>query len=1032
MARSDRQPSRPFHASQEAILLLIAENEYNECAEPLAHAVGNSWNFTYCPSAQAVVFRQAGRGRANRTQAGSLESLEKQIVKVVGPFRTLVRAVQHRDFPDIQLFPTGKILIVFQANVSEGRRYEILQSIKGATITLPPTPEGLPRRERDPRHRTRELLAWAKQEQPSRETLNRLQLPEPGDLRREVHPLAIAFLTLPEADWDKVWDVIEALRSFEDVTAVAPDVHVLGKNVRSQPTLTPPPAVTAADLTANNLIRRAWELFYFHSVVPSPVAGPFLASDRHVAVIDMNFFDHPDIRYLWKGYDAADGDRDPRSPLDPPDADPAAWWVAHGTEMSGVIGGVNQTPASNASVAPGTCIIPIRPEATDPAVDIFQDWDQFSANLVEHWWRALTRLYELSYSDNVEVASMSIAAGINPVILNSLGIQAMFNSATTNGAWGDGIFLAAAAGNNADGNTVAYFGGLACNFGVGEADWSADQVLGNSGFGKDLVVDVGTWPEYRPNGSVMLAPRGSGGSSVSTAVVGGTAALMQQIGSVGLTAEIKKEILRTTGRVSPNQRAGMDSNAWSARYGYGFLDAFYAVTLAFKDFGRPVNALKVRYQAGPTCLLLQVSYLSSDPDFLDSNSGLAWSLQERVDSEGAYWMHQRTQPSYHSDVVIEPISPMGKLLVAGDFDGDGLDEIAAQLGYWVASPQHHFLIEKFSSTDGYWHALGPRYEATEWASGQFVFPQNRPVSQAFAANLEGGASQVLVARQGDVINCGKYDPVADQWTPFGPADYAPPLSSATVRAAFGQVTGARLLHVEKFLQSARADWLLVVGRLRDESWLPGRHHHECLTASVIRYDTATGRYVNVPLDGLGNTHIILARQEHAWFEAVPLDVIVADVDGDQDAEVVVRWGPLSSELILFDCQRMAGNPAIAGHAVYSRSGVLESPLTGFQHGVVDPARPGQEHLAYLSQHDGGNLVRFLRWNSVIREWEKPLPPLAHGRVANEAVDLLVGDFNEDSIAEIGVLMERPHRNTYHVFQAQRNGGALTYEPRGIW
>lgn len=43
----------------------------------------------------------------------------------------------------------------------------------------------------------------------------------------------------------------------------------------------------------------------------------------------------------------------------------------------------------------------------------------------------------------------------------------------------------------------------------------------------------------------------------------------------------------------------------------------------------------------------------------------------------------------------------------------------------------------------------------------------------------------------------------------------------------------------------------------------------------------------------------------------------------------------------------------------------------------------------------------------------------HGRPFNEAVDLVVSNFGTTPVAhEIGLLMERPHRNTYHVFQVR--------------
>ncbi len=89
---------------------------------------------------------------------------------------------------------------------------------------------------------------------------------------------------------------------------------------------------------------------------------------------------------------------------------------------------------------------------------------------------------------------------------------------------------------------------------------------------------------------------------------------------------------------------------------------------------------------------------------------------------------------------------------------------------------------------------------------------------------------------------------------------------------------------------------------------------------------------------------------------------------------------------------------------------------------------GKAELAFIAGSANGNKAAFLTWSAASGNRAQSLPTLSHNRKNNRAEDLLVGDFNNDGIAKIGLLMVEPHVNTYVVYQ-MKDGQFREY---GLW
>jgi hypothetical protein len=132
----------------------------------------------------------------------------------------------------------------------------------------------------------------------------------PFQLIRRIFRTPILRMQLPPGQEGLAGIIAEQVSHVPGVIAATADFSYYGPYERTihQPP-GQPPTVDAISFLRRNLIDRAWEFGMGNK-------------DIDVAVIDSNFYDHPDMLYrLDHGYDAADNDHDPRSPLVPPDAD---------------------------------------------------------------------------------------------------------------------------------------------------------------------------------------------------------------------------------------------------------------------------------------------------------------------------------------------------------------------------------------------------------------------------------------------------------------------------------------------------------------------------------------------------------------------------------------------------------------------------------------------------------------------------------------------------------------------------------------
>jgi len=1016
--------------------------------EEIEHLCNKNWEAVYLEKSQRLlVFGKDNKKYLTKSRADSARDFGKKLEDLVGDSNnSLIWGFSIDEKLDLFIFPTGNIRILFKEQTSIETVWKLLAAYKDANFKL----EHIEWQQRDVVRFTSkdeglfpEYIKWAQNKG--------ISLPETDKRRGRKVSYPVAMLQLRPGTEFRAFDIASDIASHAEVLIATPSFDAFGQNIANKPaTLGVPPITDYNDVITRNLVHRTWEMFYPFSqgpLIPTEYDNRFLCSDASVVVLDHNFYDHRDIRFQWVGFDAADGDADPRSPLDPPDIDTSSILYTHGTEMSGVIAGLAQSPGWETGVAPGTIIIPIRPVSIEE-VDLStrEGTDQYVAEYYEDWWNSLHRLFTLSHTEGVEVANFSGTA--NRVIFEATGLTDWLSWFLNNGGWGTGIFLACSAGNNPESQTIALPASNHSTFAVGWADWTTEEVLGNSGYRLDLTVDTGRWPEYWLNDELYHRSETSGGSSVSCAVVSGMAALMQMAGTVSINAEEKKQILRYTTRLSPIHQQEQDENGWHPKYGYGFLDAHHAVKVAYKDFQPPIQAVKARFLPdGTSTLLIQAGHPSNSTSFANEPSGVFWNLKEKTDSQGIYWGHVRTNGNTrHCEEIIDPISPMGHLLAVADFDGDGKDEIALQLGYWVSSPDHCFTIEKYNDTDGRWYDLGQSYGGIPGV--EFIWNVEHDMSQILPADLEGSGKALLVARQNQFINAAKYNSDNDIWEPFGTANYEPSLSSLKLQTSLSLYSldprnpwflrpEERLLHIAPFIRINGCDTLLVIGLLSEPQFMvpewinslvefPKRpiSAKQYLTASILRYDIETSEYINIPLDNHNNTHIMISEYQPYLLGSLQ-NVIIDDLDNDNEMEAVVVLS--GGKIILVDFYRATSSSThFDGHSVYNSNVNLSTKISKIHPGDVNS--DGRAELAYLTESTDGRKVLFLTWNAITRDWETKVPELDYKRNGNQIVDILVGDFNEDSFAEIGLLMEKPHRNTFRVFRWDN----YKFKECGVW
>ena len=776
--------------------------------------------------------------------------------------------------------------------------------------------------------------------------------------------------------------LVSRLEKNKLVEAVTPDFHYFG-DFDPNPAMPPNtiPDVASDSTFQRAFVERAWEFGWGKD-------------GTNVAVVDSNFYDHADITYRFDhGFDAADGDHDPRSPLNPPDVvttNPLHY--RHGTEMSGVIagdGGVN--PITSTGVSPISKIVPIRPAA--PQVDPLQDAQAFLDSWVSQWIDAMIEIF----LSGAPVINASIAIGINPeVIPDSWHAWLIWlNWSSSNGR---GRFFAASAGNNEGQSPISFLARLNSTFAVGWADLAQDRPLGNVGPRLDISVPDGRWGAFWPNDQVLVMGPNSGGSSVACAVVSGTAAQIYAQGN--WTSREVADIIRRTARHSPNYESTADSDGFSTQFGYGYLDAFAAVKQAHKGKVPAGRAVPIRFSSdGLTYTLVQ--QLGINPWF--------WCLVPKTDNMGSYWNHWRPNQPFGVDIS-SGINTPGPGLVVADFNGDGRDEIAVQQ---AGNRQNRFNIIRYSAAQDTWYRMGPsqdsRGSALVWGSA------TPTIVQVFGADVDGDGRAELIANRANRIDMAKF--VGNQWGPFGPTAFTPTLFDPRMlpptSLAILDVGPVALWLAPLRRNDLGRDVILASALVRVTLGMTinvfGFRIDVPLSTTVVSscslHRFEGGQWHIQVLDGWGTTHI-----------SVPFthNILIVDIDGDGTDEVVLYLPGGQNQLVVLDFAE--GFPASTSQHGYIKV-ISEWPGDGPPSELLagDFNGNGKFELAYLDSTVDSDGVRFLEWDPALREWRTSGRSIRK-QIGNRALQMAVADYDGDGVSEIALLLEKPFANTYHVFK----------------
>ncbi len=732
----------------------------------------------------------------------------------------------------------------------------------------------------------------------------------------------------------------------------------------------------------------------------------------NVAVIDKNFSDHPNLTYrLAHGYDAADGGNDPRQPKAPESFDENSQPVyestwEHGTAMCGVIAGnkLFTPPHLERGCAANAEIVPIRPSFITNANQPDQPGyvDSWLANQID-------AMIQIFYS--------------GAAVVNHSGTTVIWNNNEINNTYkswlrwlcqpagGPGVFYTASSGNTPPATEpVAYPSNLLYTFSVGWGDRDTDAPLGKIGTRLDITVPDGYWGAYLPGGGgVSFEWPGGGGTSVACAVAAGTGILVASQGfnrqSRYTSAEIS-EIIRRTARTSPAYLTGADENGHSNQFGYGWIDAFAAVKLAHKGRMAAGQPIPIHFLHSPSiCVLIpqrgDIQGLGAKPWF--------WCLLPKSDNDGLYWGHWQPNHTWAIDITAGG-KPPGMALVVADFNGDGLDEIAVQQ---AGARRHRFFIIQYKTNIGQWQRMGAGRDADGsalvWGSAAQSF------DQIIAADVDGDGKMELVASRNHGMDMAKYDAAADQWIRFGPPMYKP------------KKIDERLVNTGRYTILNKDIQLLRLNRLHRE----GVHQDLILATAVVRVELGVERWGGLISDVerieyhcvcslqryLGNKWV--SQQIDEWGTThIPItytnNIITADIDGDKVEEAVYFVKEPEKKIIVIDFAKTL--PAPTGHHGYLK---IDSPWVWEGDPVTlfpgDFDGDGCAELAYLESDESNDIVRFIKWDPFLRRWYN-WKTMNRKKLGNPAIELATGDFDGDGQAEIGLLLEKPFANTYHVFK----------------
>jgi len=1076
----------------DAALIHISKTEQQPFRDALAAIKTTRWSHAYDEARGAMLLHQPPTGKWNARKAEELEaSLGKALPKKKGKVTWAWTAGG-----DERVFPGNDIYVLFSKGTSEAARKKILRPIKGIRVHTYPDVDVQPlsKPKKSPALKAEDLPGFsgtkAKQAWKIVEEMRREAAPEVP----AVVSLPIARVTVPEDRREDIFTIAAEIRDLPGVRLATPDVAVLGRDLAGEPQQADLPSITDTSFVKRNRVDDAWRILEPPGL--NPATEPFVLSREMIAVIDSNFDPHPLIDFDLIGYDAADGDHDPMTPT--------REGMRHGLEMSGVIGGRDHGGANECGIAPGSTIIPMRPswvrEGDFGEINgqvYYTDFDEYVDRYASTWIETMLRLYALSFN-GVDLANMSIA--INSQIWDEVGLQIgnWINWALYEGNFGDGIFAAASAGNNPAGIVLALPAKLAQTFAVGWGVRETYSMLGNQGWRLELVVDDGRWPLYYNDGTVANAVSGSGGSSVSSALVAGVAALMKSVDPT-LTAEEVKGILRLTTRKIPPYLAAQTGppigatvvtgyegpNAWTgygpnycSEFGHGFLDAHYALLTAWKRRRPAAELSRVHYRQTGTCAMIQLRHPPSTT-YAGKRMGQFWALNSSSNISSQRWQHERAPGLEGIDQVIDPADlPFGEHTIVGDFDGDYIDEIALQLDpeeFWpqfTDHPEHSMLVHKYSEPDGRWNSMGKRSPyASGLASPQVVFPAEQPIQGAFTAKLLNDNRDCIIAYGDSVLNALVYNETSDTFQRLGPENYTPPLYSDAIENAVGggRIVNERILKAAPLklgtynhavlIVSAITRWgrggflnlhseAIVQQRLPEypdpphlpslpdlSDWIPASGGGGStarigftyrLVVSVVGYDETSGEWVNYTFSSNpGDTHILLDETTIPYVESIHQGEF-AITNNAAYHEIAIH---LANDHLYYLLLSNGPGRSFGQTSIYLNELSLPGRISRTKAGVF--GLDGEKtQLAWLSDVDHNNRVRFLSWDHVQRLWVDPGINIAHGRPDNRAVDLAVakGFSFPDLIDDrdiVAILMEKPVANTYFTYRYS-DTGEFTY------
>lgn len=467
--------------------------------------------------------------------------------------------------------------------------------------------------------------------------------------------------------------------------------------------------------------------------------------------------------------------------------------------------------------------------------------------------------------------------------------------------------------------------------------------------------------------------------------------------------------------------------------------------------------------------------------------GLFWSLRPALGE----WVHDLRDPKLrHADQATDTFGlPFGEITLVGDFDGDGFGEIALQLDgseFWPQfseNSDHSLLVYKYDPVEARWKSLGVRSpNANGIASPQAVFPVTYPIKSIFAANLEEGRKQCLVSWGDSVINALQYDEVSNTFLQLSPIDFSPPTLSTSINQATGsgelveqkilsasplrtygryEEVGSHgkdaILIVSSIKKKGRLRYLIPGPELRNQPFAfpdqgaqsSGSHQFNFdsfpglfeefyyTTVSLIEYDAAASEWNNIPLTSDPNeTHIILSQELNPEIKGVFTgDFLGTDIDDESRIQFVIQiqedpcW---SNRLYYITLHR---NPDGSFHnlELYNNEVFFPGMVSSIRSGSFG-IESGKTQLAWLSDAQHGNCVRFLKWNHTLRTWEDPGVFITHNRHDNLAIDLavvegFVYDPEQTNWTDvIALLMAKPDAN---IFLTYRYDGQGNFSSMGI-